>query len=163
MAGIEGWAVEGLQNNKFDSTSRASSVPPWWRRWCRWLRRRWRRWSTLWNPGILKMTGHSFRLSLTIVFLSPGNFLNKPGLLSFFFPHHLGLLLLDGLEGNPSKRSSRSPGMEAATWKEYDFYQQGWSIFNSNNIWNWCQEYKSTMLDKKNMAGNGLVAAPYLH
>ena len=58
-----------------------------------------------------------------------------------FFPHHLGLLLLDGLEGNPSKRSSRSPGMEAATWKEYDFYQQGWSIFNSNNIWNWCQEY----------------------
>ena len=57
---------------------------PWWRRWCRWLRRRWRRWSTLWNPGILKMTGHSFRLSITIVFLSPGNFLNKPGLLSFF-------------------------------------------------------------------------------
>jgi len=26
----------------------------------------------------------------------------------------LGLLLLDGLEGNPSRRSSRSPGMEAA-------------------------------------------------
>ena len=30
------------------------------------------------------MAGHSFRLSLTIVFLSPGNFLNKPGLLSFY-------------------------------------------------------------------------------
>ena len=35
----------------------------------------------------------------------------------FFFPYYLGLLLLDGLEGNPSKRSSRSPGMEAAAWK----------------------------------------------
>ena len=81
----------------------------------------------------------------------------------FFFPHHLGLLLLDGLEGNPSKRSSRSPGIEAATWKEYDFYQQGWSIFNSNNIWNWCQEYQSTMLERKNMEENGLVAAPYSH
>ena len=26
MAGIEGWAVEGLQNNNFDLTSKASSV-----------------------------------------------------------------------------------------------------------------------------------------